>query len=178
MAPKIAKTKNDVKGNGKASSSSTVIETPFSLVSRRCIKEFEEKHKDSSLSNKYVWKATEVAKFALPEVVDFVSHQKIDYFLQLSQDYNEDLIRVFYSILYEKDGSCFEFTIGNVFYEFTDDLCKSLFGITVNDLDVGDEPNQLVTDIHTHTHYIGNIDVNEMLRAPRSEGSFEPLPIG
>lgn len=40
MAPKIAKTKIDAKGKGKASSSSTAIETSFLLVSRRCIKEF------------------------------------------------------------------------------------------------------------------------------------------
>lgn len=46
MAPKLAKTKADSKGKGNASSSSTAIETPFWLVSHRCIEEFEEKHKD------------------------------------------------------------------------------------------------------------------------------------
>lgn len=84
MAHKIVKTKTDSKGKSMASSSSTAIETPFSLVSRRCIKEFEEKHKDRLVLKQYVWISIEVAKLALPEVVNFVSHQKIDYFLQLS----------------------------------------------------------------------------------------------
>lgn len=122
-----------------------------------------------------MWKATEVAKLALSEVVAFVSYQKIVYFLQLSQENNEDLIRVFYSGLHDKDGSCFKFIIGNVVYEFIDDLWRSLFGITIIDTDVGDEPDSLVIDVHTHIYYRGNTVVNEMLRAPRSGGSFKPL---
>lgn len=43
------------------------------------------------------------------------SHKKIDYFLQLAQDYNEDLIRGFYFGLHDKDGSCFKFTIRMLF---------------------------------------------------------------
>lgn len=175
MDPKIAKTKTNAKGKGKDISSSKVIQTPFPLVYRRCIKEFEKKHKDRLVVKQYVWKATEVAKLALLEVVNFVSHQKIDYFFQLSQDYNEDLIRVFYSGLYDKDGSYFKFTIGNVVYEFTDDLWKSLFGITIIDPDVGDESDSLVPDVHAHIYYRGNTIVNKMLRDLRPEGRFKPL---
>lgn len=126
----------------------------------------------------YVWKDTEAAKLALPEVVDFVSHQKINYFLQLSQDYNEDLIRVFYSGLHDKDDSYFKFNIGNVVYEFTDDLWKFLFGITIIDPDVGDEPNPLVTNVYTHIYYKGNTVVNKMLRSSCPEGSFKPITTG
>lgn len=41
MAPKLAKIKSDSKGKGKASYSSIAIETPFSLVSQKCIEEFK-----------------------------------------------------------------------------------------------------------------------------------------
>lgn len=57
MAPKLSKTKGDSKGKGKASTSSTTLETPFSLVSIMCGKEFEEKHQHRLVVKQYVWKA-------------------------------------------------------------------------------------------------------------------------
>lgn len=80
--------------------------------------------------------------------------------------------------MHDKNGSCFKFTIGNVVYEFINELWESLFGISVCDPDVEDGPDPSVTDVHTHVHYEGNVDVNEMLRDPRPEGSFEPLTTG
>lgn len=44
MTPKIARTNGDSKGKGKAITFSTVPENPFSLVSTKYVKEFEEKH--------------------------------------------------------------------------------------------------------------------------------------
>lgn len=114
-----------------------------------------------------MWKAKFVAQVALPIVTELVFHHKIDYFLQLTQDYNEDLIRVFYSGMRAKDGSRFKFTIGNMIYEFTNELWNSLFRITITHHDVGDESDPLVTDVYTHVDYNGNAMVNEMLRAPR-----------
>lgn len=89
----------------------------------------------------------------IPEVISLVMHQQIDYFIQLVHNYNEDLIGVFYSRLHDKWGSCFKFAIGNIVYEFTDDLWKSLFSITViNDVD-NDEVDPLVTNTNTHIHF-------------------------
>lgn len=56
MAPKLARTKGDSKGKGKATISSTVLETPFSLDSTRHVEEFEEKHKHQLVVKHYVWK--------------------------------------------------------------------------------------------------------------------------
>lgn len=125
-----------------------------------------------------MWKAKFVAQLALPSVAELVSHQKIDYSLQLAKDYNEDLIRVFYSGLHAKDGSSFKFTIGNVIYEFTYELWNSLFVISNIDLDVVDEPDSLVTNVYTHVDYNVNVEMNKMLRAHHPEGSFEPLTTG
>lgn len=122
MAPKLSKTKGDAKGKGEASTSSTIVETPLSLVSRRFAKEFEEKHKHRLVVKQYVWKLSVVGGLDIPVMADIVTYQKIDYFLQLAQDYKEYLICVFYSGLHVMDGSCFKFTIGNVIYEFTDAL--------------------------------------------------------
>ena len=83
-----------------------------------------------------------------------------------------------YSGLHAKDGSRFKFTIGNVIYEFTNELWKSLFGTTMTDSNVEDEPDPLVTYVYTHFDYNGNDTVNKILIAPRSEGSFEPLTTG
>lgn len=46
--------------------------------------------------------------------------------------------------MHAKYGSRFKFTIGNVIYEFTNELWNSLFGITIIDPDVRDELDLLV----------------------------------
>lgn len=61
---------------------------------------------------------------------------------------------------YDKEGSCFKFTVGNKVYEFTNELRKSLFGITVVEADEEDESDPLVTDCHTHVNYDGNCHGN------------------
>lgn len=70
----------------------------------------------------YVWKLIIVGCLDIPDVMSLVEHQKINYFLKLSHYYSEDLIRVFYYGLYDRRCSSFKFTIGNIVYEFTDDL--------------------------------------------------------
>ena len=49
-----------------------------------------------------MWERVIVGCLDIPDVVTLVEHQQINYFLQLAQDYNEDLICVFYSGLHEK----------------------------------------------------------------------------
>lgn len=139
MAHKLSKTKGDAKGKSKANTSSATVETWLSLVFRRCDEEFEEKHKHRLVVKQYVWKESMVGGLDIPVVADIVAHQQIDYFLQLAQDYNEDLVRVFYSGLHARNGSFFKFTIGNVAYEFTDELWKSFFSIIVVDANAEDE---------------------------------------
>lgn len=63
------------------------------------------------------------------------------------------LIRILYSFLHEKQGSCFSFLIGDKVYKFTNYLWKTLFGFTMDDVDVDDEVDPLVTDIYTHVNF-------------------------
>lgn len=78
MASKLSTTKGDAKDKGKASSSSSYIKTIFSLVSRRCSREFEEKHNYRLVVKQYVWKVSTVAQLSLSVVADLVAHQKIE----------------------------------------------------------------------------------------------------
>lgn len=114
----------------------------------------------------------------IPEVASLIAHQQIDYFLKLAQDYNEDLISVFYFGLHDRQGPCFNFTIGNTIYEFTDDLWKFLFGITVVDPDDDDEVDPFVMDTNTHIHFKWKIHVNELLKSPRSNDCYDPTTTG
>lgn len=41
-----------------------------------------------------------------------------------------------------------------------------------------DESDPLVTNVHTHVYYEGNAAMNEILRAPHPEGSFDPFTTG
>lgn len=123
----------------------------------------------------YAWKASVVAGLDISIVADLVAHQQIGYFLQLAQDYNEGLIRVFYSGLHARKVFCIKFTIGNFVYEFNDELWKSLFGMTIVDIDDDDEAGPLVTDIHTHIHFKWNAHVNELLKAPHGENCYDAI---
>lgn len=118
-----------------------------------------------------VWKPIVASCLDIPVVVSLVVHQQIDYFLKLAHDYNEDLIRVFYSGLHDMCGFAFKFSIGNTVYEFTNNLWKYLFGITIFDVDV--EP--LVMDTNLHQHFKWNIHLNHLLRAPHSDDCYDPI---
>lgn len=119
----------------------------------------------------YVWKPVVVGCLDIRDVVSLVEHQQIDYFLKLSHEYIEDLIRVFYSGLHDRHGSSFKFTICNIVYEFTDDIWKSLFGITIIGVDV--EP--LVTYTNLHHDFKWNIHLNNLIKAPRSDDCYDPI---
>lgn len=127
----------------------------------------------------YVWKSIGVGCLDIPEVASHIAHQQIDYFLKLAQDYNEDLIRVFYYRLHDMRGPCFKFTIGNIVYELKDDLWKSLFDIIVVDGDDDDdEAGPLVMDTNTRIHFKWNIHVNEMLKSPPVDDCYDHIPTG
>ncbi|CAI8607659.1 unnamed protein product [Vicia faba] len=95
MASRVAKNKSHVKGKGKAGSFSNVSETAFCLVKEDDLEVFEEKCQHRLVVKQHVYKANVVEELNFPNIVSHVEHQKINYFLQLSQDYNEDIIRVF-----------------------------------------------------------------------------------
>lgn len=77
--------------------------------------------------------------------------------------------------MHAREGSCFKFTIGNVVYEFADELWKSLFGITVVDANDDDEVDSLVMNIDTHIHFKWNVHVKEILKAPSDEDCYDSI---
>lgn len=92
MASKIARNKGDAKGKSKASSSSNVLENEFSLVDVDILKEFEEKCQHRLVLKRHVYNPTIVETLHILDIVSRIEHKGINYFLQLSQDYNEELI--------------------------------------------------------------------------------------
>ncbi|XP_050878980.1 uncharacterized protein LOC127082789 [Lathyrus oleraceus] len=103
---------------------------------------------------------------------------KVNYFSSTTKDYNEGLIRVFYSGLNEEHGSCFSFFISNKVYQFTNDLWKTLLGIIVGDADVDDEVDLLATDLYSHVSFDWSVHMNELLKAPRVEDYYDPITTG
>lgn len=120
----------------------------------------------------YIWKPIVVGCLDIQEVVRLVPHQQIDQFLKLAHDYNEDPIHVFYFRLHDRRGSSFKFSIGNTVYEFTNDLWKSLFGITIVDVDDDVEAELLVMDTNLHQDFKWNIHLNQLLRTPHPDDYF------
>lgn len=94
MTSNIFKSKSDVKS--KVTTSTIAVENPFTLVSKKYAKDFELKYQSRLVVKQYMWKQVTIGSLDTPNIVNLVEHQQIDYFLQLAQDYNEDLIRVFY----------------------------------------------------------------------------------
>lgn len=122
MTSKLSKCKSNAKGKNKATTSTIAAGNLFTLVSKKYANDFELKHQTCLIVKQFMWKPVTVGCLDIPDVVKLVDHQQIDHFLQLSQDYNEDLIRLFYSGIHEMQGSCFSFSIGNKVYQFTNDL--------------------------------------------------------
>lgn len=178
MASKIFKSNSDAKGKSKATTSTTAAENPFTLVSNKYVKDFELKHQSHLVVKQFMWKQVLVGYWDIPGVIKLVEQQQIDYFLKLAQDYNEDLILVFYSSLHEEQGSCFKFSIGNKVYQFTNDLWKTLFGIIVGDADVAGKVDMWVMDLYNHVYFNWNVHLNEILKAPRAKDCYDHITTG
>lgn len=139
-----------------------------------CVQELEEKHQNRLVMKQHVWKPVFAGSLDILEVIRILEHQQINYFLKISQDYNEYLIRVFYSGLHDRRDSTFKFTIGNTVYDFIDALWKSLFDIIIVSVYV--EP--LVTYTNIHQYFKWNIHLNELLKAPWSDGCVKTITTG
>lgn len=64
--------------------------------------------------------------------------------------------------------------IGNIVYDFTGDLWKSLFGITI----VGADVELLVTNTNYHQDFKWSINLNELVISPRSDDCYDPVTTG
>lgn len=106
MAPKTNKRKSVTVA------SSFVPVSAISLIHPTCVDEFENNYKRMIVMKQHVYDPKVVARLNIPEVVRLMEHQQINSFLNVSTDYNEDLVRVLYCGLESKDGSTFKFNMG------------------------------------------------------------------
>lgn len=78
--------KGDAKGKRQDGSSSNTHVTPFFLVDDKTFAFFEEKCMWRLVVKQHVYKPSVVDGLHLPKVVNHVTHQGINYSLQLSQE--------------------------------------------------------------------------------------------
>lgn len=101
----------------------------------------------------------------IPNIVEHISFQEIDLFLNCISEYNEDLVKLFYIGIDGKfEGFKFTCNIGNKVIEVNDDVWKSLFEISPLS-----SPNDLkITDTVYAPDYEFRNALNQMLRKPFS----------
>ncbi|KAI5433687.1 hypothetical protein KIW84_020816 [Lathyrus oleraceus] len=97
----------------------------------------------------------------IPNIVERISFQGIDLFLNCITEYNEDLVKLFYTGVAKKfEGFRFTCNIGNNVVEVNDDVWKSLFEISLLS-----SPNDLkITDSAYASEYDFRTALNQMLR--------------
>lgn len=99
----------------------------------------------------------------IPKVVERISFQGIDLFLNCITGYNEDLVKLFYTGVAEKfEGFRFFCNIGNDTVEVNDDVWKSLFEISP----LSSPTDLKITDSVYAPDYDFGTSLNKMLRKP------------
>lgn len=121
------------------------------------------KCKDSLVVKQHVIKYSVVNEIHIPQLDECVNFQRIKYFLQLSQEYNENSEHVFYVGLHRRRDIEFTFCMGGVEYQFMKEMWQTMFGIII----VDDGPR--VSDIRTHPDFRWHPHRNQLLRVPCPE---------
>lgn len=146
-----------------APSRSHVPVTALSLLSDDLAKIYDKKFKNRIVIKQYVYSPLVAGRMCIPDVVERISFQGIDLFLNCITKYNEDLVKFFYTDVAGKfEGFRFFCNIGNHTVEVNDDVWKYLFEIS---------PPSSLTDLKiTDNVYAADYDfrtaLNKMLRKP------------
>lgn len=137
--------------------------TSLSLLSDDLAKIYDKKLKNRIVIKQYVYLPLVVGRMHILNVVEHISFQGIDLFLNCVTEYNEDLVKLFYTGVAEKfEGFRFTCNIGNHNVEVNDDVWKSLFEISTLS-----SPNDLkITDSVYAPDYDFRIALNQLLRKP------------
>ena len=128
---------------GNAPSRLNVPVTALSLLSDDLAEIYEKKFKNRTNIKQYVYSVLVAGCMHIPNVVERISFQEIDLFLNCITEYNEDLVKLFCTGVDGKiEGFKFACNIGNKVIEVNDDVWKSLFEISPlsspNDLKITD----------------------------------------
>lgn len=150
---------------GNAPSRLNVPVTALSLLSDDLAETYEKKFKNRTDIMQYVYSPLVSGRMHIPNIVERISFQGIYLFLNCITEYNEDLVKLFYTGVDEKfEGFKFACNIGNNVSEVNDDVWKSLFDISplssLNDLKI--------IDIMYALDYEFRNALNQMLRKPFS----------
>ncbi|CAI8601593.1 unnamed protein product, partial [Vicia faba] len=133
MAPKFARGKGVGRSKGRVGSSSSSYKSIFDLVDKYNMDFFDEKFRGRIMAKQHYYKRMTAEDLHIPEVISRIDEQGqgLTYILQLTQQYNEDLVQIFYAGLEKKNFAEFSFRISGMQYTFTNDNWKSLFGFTI-----------------------------------------------
>ncbi|KAI5418039.1 hypothetical protein KIW84_042615 [Lathyrus oleraceus] len=105
---------------GIAPSRSNVPVTDLSLLSDDLAETYEKMFKNRTVIKQYVYSVLVAGCMHIPNVVERISFQEIDLFLNYITEYNEDLVKLFYTGVDEKFEG-FKFAC-NIDYEFRNAL--------------------------------------------------------
>lgn len=117
----------------------------------------------------HVYDPKVVAQLHISKIVNLMEHQEINTFLKLSNDYSEDLIRVFYVWLGSRERSTLCYKMGKNSYHFTEDSWGEVFGISVF------SHQATLSDQALHRDFDWKSYLNSCLKAPRPDGSLDKL---
>lgn len=106
----------------------------------------------------------------IPEIVERINFQGIDFFLDRTTKYNEDFVKLFYTGVDGKfEGYKFACNIGNRVIEVNDDVWKSLFEISP----LSSPTDLKIIDIVFSLDYEFRNALNSMLKRPFSANVIE-----
>ena len=134
MAPR-ASGKRSTRGPSShtvnAPSWSHALVTALSPLSDDLDEIYDKKFKNRTVIKQYVYSPLVAGRMRIPDVVERISFQGTDLFLNCIAEYNEDLVKLFYTGVAEKfKGFRFFSSIGTHNVEVNDDMWKSLFEIS------------------------------------------------
>lgn len=116
MPPKTKKGKNVI------GLSSPALVNALSLLHPDCVRDFEIKLRNRIMVEQHIYDPTMSATLHIPEIMELMKYQNIDWFFKAKNDYNKDLIRVFYVGLEERVDDTIRFRMGSQSYHVTEEL--------------------------------------------------------
>lgn len=148
---------------GNAPSRSHALVTALSLLSDDLAEIYNKKFKNKSVINQYVYSPLVARRMCILDVVERISFQGIDLFLNCITEYNEELVKLFYTEVVEQfKGFIFFCNIGTYTVEVNDDVWKSLFEIS----QLSSPTDLKITNSVYAPDYDFRTALNKMLRKP------------
>ncbi|CAI8617780.1 unnamed protein product [Vicia faba] len=134
----------------------------LSLLHPDCVRAYETNFRGRIMVKKHTYDPVAIATLHIPKIEDLMKHQKIDQLLKVNTGYNEDLFKIIYAWLEEKDDSIFRFCMGSQSYHFNQDIWRHMFVISISSHETNLSDSSLCYNFEW-TPYL-----NSFLKAPRT----------